>query len=913
MTKERFVRLQELFDHALGLAPQERAAYLAESCGPDQALRAEVEALIAAEPARDSGFGELIGRAVRDALESGTDISGRRIGPYRIVSTIGQGGMGSVYLAERVDEQYHGRVAIKLGNALFATPLAIERLRAERQILAGLDHPNIARLLDGGTTAEGMPYLIMEYVEGIAIDAYCDQRRLTVRERLEIFRDVCSAVQYAHQRLVVHRDLKPSNILVTAEGRAKLLDFGIAKLLDEADDANAIAQRTVAEQRMLSPAFASPEHITGEPITTASDIYSLGVLLYKLLAGRLPYEFEGGTLLELARLVTTATAEPPSAAVLRAEAGSSAPAVVALARKTTPERLVRALRGDLDNIILMALRKEPERRYRSAIQLADDVRRHLTGMPVSARRDTWRYRSGKFVKRHPFGVLTAIAASLFLVGYAATLWVQNERIRSEQERAEAAAEFLVGLFELFDPREAKDHPPTVEDILKRGEERVDSDLRAQPALQSVLRDALGRVYYSHGHYEQARALLESALAGKSARLGSQDVGVAQTMSALAATYFASGRIDEAERMQRQALDIVSRRLGAGSLATAHSMVELGRVLRDRGQLDDSEKTLRQAIEILAQRGATDESLSVAENMLASLLVLRGDLDGAQALYVRMLDRDYDRLGATHPLVLKNLASLAVVLDQRGDFVRARCAYTESIDGLRRVLGEEHPDLDGPLNGLAYVLLQLGDLTGAEAQFRAALAIDESQLGAAHWTVAYDKANLANVLREAGRFDEAERLYREAISTYDRSNVGLLAYVAAADQGLGDVLVEQGTLDGAEAVLEDAEAAWAQSPTPPSPAMLAVAQTGRGRLALARLRYGEAETLLTDALTQLEGELPAGDLRTRRARRALAELYERTGRAERAAEQRARIATSEAHVAELAAVPCVAGNWSSALR
>ena len=912
MTRERFVRLQELYDHAAGLSPEERASYLAGACGADHALREEVEALIAADPAESTGgLGQLIGKAVRDALESGTDIEGRRIGPYRIVRTIGQGGMGAVYLAERADEQYRGRVAIKLGNALFATPLAIERLRAERQILASLEHPNIARLLDGGTTAEGMPYLIMEYIEGVAIDVYCDQRRLSVRERLELFRDVCSAVHYAHQRLVVHRDLKPSNILVTSDGRAKLLDFGIAKLLDEADDAAAIAQRTVAEQRMLSPAFASPEHITGQPITTASDIYSLGVLLYRLLAGRLPYEFAGGTLLDLARLVTTAAPEPLSVAVLRSGDGGPAPEDVAQARHTTPERLVRALRGDLDNIVLMTLRKEPERRYRSAIQLADDIRRHVTGMPVSARRDTWRYRSGKFVGRHPFGVATTVAAALFLVGYAATLLMQNERIRAEQERAEAAAEFLVGLFELFDPRVARDRPPTVEDILSRGEERVDSDLRAQPELQAVLRDALGRVYYSHGEYERARALLEAALEEKRARRGPQDVGVAQTMSALAATYLESGRSDDAERMQRAALDILSRRLGEGSLATAHSMVELGRVLRERGELDDAERALRQAIGILEQRGTADDSLSVAENMLGSLLVLRGDLDGAQALYERMLDRDHDRLGANHPLVLKNLASLAVVLEQRGNFAGARCAYTESIDGLRRVLGDEHPDLGDALNGFAYVLLQLGDLPGAEAQFRAALAIDLTRLGAKNWTVAYDQANLASVLRESGRLEDAELLYRESLATYDRSNAGLFAYIAAAELGLADVLVDLGKPGEANAMLEDAAAMWAQSPSPPSPALLAVGKAWQGRLALAEGRNVDAERLLTAALSELEAESGPDDLRVRRTQRALADLYAQTGREDRATEQRARIAASEAHVAKLAAAPCVTGSWSRA--
>jgi serine/threonine-protein kinase len=903
MTQERFVRLQQLFERAVSLTPDERTAWLAGECGTDTDLRGEVEALIAAEASTDQGIGNLIGRAVREALEAGVDISGRRIGPYRIVRTIGQGGMGAVYLAERADDQYRGQVAIKLVNALFSSPLAGERLRAERQILANLDHPNIARLLDGGTTVEGMPYLIMEYIEGVPIDVYCDQRELPLRARLELFRDVCAAVHYAHQHLVVHRDIKPSNILVTADGRVKLLDFGIAKLLDEANRDRA-RDHTIAEQRMLSPEYASPEHIMGQPITTASDVYSLGVLFYKLLAGRLPYVYGGDSLVELAHLATAQTPELPSTTAQRAVVPP--PALVARARRTTPDKLVRALLGDLDNIVMMALRKEPERRYRSASQFGEDIRRHLAGLPVAARRDTWHYRTGKFIRRHPFGVGTAIAGVLLLSGYAVTLVVQNERIRAEQERAEAAAEFLVGLFELFDPRKAQGQAPTVDDILRKGEERVDSDLRAQPELQAVLRDALGRVYYSLGDYEEAQTLLERALAEKRAQFGPLDVRVAQTMSALAVTYFDRERIDDGERMQREALDIVSQRLGAGSLATAKSMTQLGRILRERGQLDDAEKNLRQAITILEQRGPADESLSVAENFLASVLVLRNDLNGAEQLYRRMLARDREVLGEEHPLVLKNLASLAVVLEQRGDFGRARCAYTEALDAMRRVLGNQHPDLTAPLVGLGYVLLQLGDLPGAEAQFSAALEIDRTQRGEHHWRVAYDESNLAGALREGGRLDEAESLYRAAVAGYDRDNAGLLSYVATAQQGLGDVLIDLGRLDEAGAMLTESAATWKRSPSQPTPAAAATARAWQGRLALAAGSYDEAETLLAGALAQLESNLYPGDLRIRRTRSALVELYERTGREDRAAEQRSRIAASEQQVAQLASADCVPG-------
>jgi serine/threonine protein kinase/Tfp pilus assembly protein PilF len=903
MTQERFARLERLFEQASALDPDARARFLAAECGDDPDLRREVEALLAANAETDRGFAQMIGRAVRDALESGIDIAGRRIGPYRIVRTIGQGGMGAVYLAERADEQYRGHVAIKLGNTLFATPAAIERLRGERQILANLDHPNIARLLDGGTTDEGMPYLIMEYIEGLPIDVYCDSQRLGVRERLGIFCTVCAAVQYAHEHLVVHRDIKPSNILVTSDGWAKLLDFGIAKLLDEGDRAARAQQHTVAEQRMLSPEFASPEHILGRPITTASDIYSLGVLLYKLLAGRLPYGFVGGSLLELAEIVTTATPALPSAAALRAEDGGPQPAVVAHARRTTPERLARALRGDLDNIVMMALRKEPERRYRSASQFADDIRRHLAGLPVAARRDTWTYRSGKFVKRHPFGIATGVAASLFVVGYAATLVVQNERIRAEQARAEAAAEFLVGLFGLFDPRQAQGRQPTVADVLKKGEERLETDLRDQPELRATLLDALGRVYYSHGDYEEARVLLERALESRRAANDTSDLAFAQTLSALAVTYFDLEEVDRAERLQQEALGLVSAATGEASLATAKNMTQLGRVLADKGQLDDAEHALRQAIAIFEERGERGETLSVAQNFLASVLLYKGELAEAQALYTQMLARDAGTLGENHPLVLKNRAGLAVVLEQRGDFARARCEYVAALAGMRRVLGEDHPDVGGAVNGLARVLFQLGDLAGAEEQLRVALEIDRARSGSGHWTVAYDEAKLASVLHARGNLADAEALYRSAIAGYG-DNPGRLTNIGVAQQGLGDVLIELGRYDEAEAMLDAALASFAAAPSPPA-SWFTVAETraSQGRLALARGRYDEARVLLEDALAEIAMHRDRTDLRVRRVLKALAETHERAGHPELAEPYRRRLTESEAALAQLASADC----------
>jgi serine/threonine protein kinase len=438
MDSDRWRRVEALFAAVADLEPGERRERLAAARAGDPDLVREVERLLA----HDGDAGASIAAAVAGAAEhlagdagrlagaagplagdprtlhdaSAAPLPGGRIGPYRIERELGHGGMGTVCLAARDDDAYRKRVAIKLMRA--SVPAALrQRFLAERRILAALDHPNIARLLDAGTTESGEPYVVMEYVDGRPIDVHCDQGRLPTRDRLELFRKVCAAVQFAHRNLVVHRDLKPGNVLVTADGEAKLLDFGIAKLLDPA--APGAGPETGTTFRMMTPEYASPEQIRGEPVTTASDIYSLGVLLYELMAGRRPYRLKTPQSGELERAILEQEAERPSAAVLRpaGPAGEAATAeAIGRARSTSPSRLRRRLAGDLDNIVLMALSKEASRRYASVAQLAEDVGRHLDGLPVLARPATLTYRTRKFLRRHRAGVAAAAAVVVLMTG-----------------------------------------------------------------------------------------------------------------------------------------------------------------------------------------------------------------------------------------------------------------------------------------------------------------------------------------------------------------------------------------------------------------------------------------------------------------------------------------------------------------
>src|SRR5437660_3830804 len=431
---EKWNQVKELFTSALERDPEERSDFLRHACGADESLRAEIESLLSSFDGATTFLEDCPAADLLSARSSA--IAGRRIGAYRIIRECGQGGMGVVYLAERADDQYRKRVAIKMLKPGINKDEVLRRFRNERQALAALDHPNIVRLLDGGSTEEGLPYLIMDYVEGVRIDEYCDNHRLSIAERLQLFRTICLAVQYAHETLVIHRDLKPGNILITKEGVARLLDFGIAKVLNPQWSPDATLTRT--DWRPMTPEYASPEQVRGEPVTNATDIYSLGILLYELLTGHRPYRIRTDSPLEIERSVCEEEPEKPSVAVSRIDEKAShdggtrtviIPQMIGEARAIRPEELPRRLRGDLDTIVMKAIRKEPQHRYTSAEAFAKDIERHLSGMPIEARKPTLFYRGGKFVHRHTESLATAILILALAAGLgtwgARRLWKQR--------------------------------------------------------------------------------------------------------------------------------------------------------------------------------------------------------------------------------------------------------------------------------------------------------------------------------------------------------------------------------------------------------------------------------------------------------------------------------------------------------
>jgi non-specific serine/threonine protein kinase/serine/threonine-protein kinase len=830
MTPEYWQRIKELFNEAVEREPAARARFLGEACAGDRALLAQVESLIASdEEAGDFIEGPAFLPLGAASPEEDEAPVGRRVGSYEIVRELGRGGMGNVYLGARADAQFDKRVAIKVVKRGTDTDFVLRRFARERQVLAALDHPNIAKLLDGGATEDGLPYFVMEYIEGESITLYCDERRLSVKERLKLFRQVCAAVQYAHQNLIVHRDIKPSNILVTAKGTPKLLDFGIAKLLDPALQERT-ADQTGAFARLMTPEYASPEQALGLPVTTASDVYSLGVLLYELLTGRRPYRAPKRTPEQVAHVVCTVEPERPSAAVV-------------VTRGARPERLRRRLAGDLDNIVLKALRKEPQRRYASAEQLSEDIRRHLEGLPVTARRDTLTYRASKFVRRRKVEVAAAALITLSLTaGVAATIWqarvARAERARAERRFNDVRRLANSFLFEFHDA--IKDLPgatPARELLVKRALEYLDSlsqESQGDPALQRELATAYEKVgdlqgqtlNLNTGDTEGALASYGKALQLREA-LFRADPEVSENLRALADSYNKLGMLlwqtserDAALENCRKALEGYERLAAAsphdnallGDLADVY--LNTGMILLERGEADAALQSQRRAMAIYENLAASDpqdrrarRSLSRSYEKIGNVLLQDGDAEGAlefnrKALSLRSALAAEDPTNADFKRGVEiSYEKIGDMLTRLGDFKGALESYRQELS-VCEALARADPanaqlrsELSSPYERLGETLARMGQPRRALSYQRKALLMRE-ELEAAdapnvskRWDVIESSAKTARLLAAVGDDEAALEACRSTERLAEATNdfphdVFYRAYRAAAYADLG---------------------------------------------------------------------------------------------------------------------------------
>lgn len=795
MDPSRYQRVRALTEQLLDIDASSRAHQLVVLTVGDETLRADVEALLKSiEAADQSDFLEPARRRLSSEYFGGGEQR------YRIIRELGQGGMGTVYLAERSDGEYVQQIALKtlhVGAAF--NPALIERLRAERQILAQLQHPNIARLLDGGTDSTGRPFLAMEYVDGERIDRWCEKHKLDVAARVRLFLQVCDAVQYAHQQLVIHRDIKPSNILVDAAGSGKLLDFGIAQLIVDGESTD-----TNTTDRLLTYRYASPEQIRGERVGTSSDIYSLAMVLFRILTGQHPYAREDSSPPELARAIQEDVPRHPSRSVT-SEQGK-------LAGTGDPSELARQLAGDLDSIVLRALRKAPEERYASVGQFSDDLRRYLAGQPVFARQGQRGYAFRKFVSRHRWAVASGVASLGLLVAFVVILSVQLDKTRVQRDRANAVTAFITRMFAATNPMletagSAEDRSQiTVREVLDREAPRIQSELSSQPEVQAELLDTVGQVYFGLDQRDNADKYLGAALVlreqidpapspekrdlltkiceaqglrGRERTLETcekaiamarqfatgDDAAVARALRNRAASLNTLGRYDEARADAESSLAMFERLDEKDWVASLN--LKLAQIAYNQGDpqtcLTRSESAIARWTEAFGRNHAL---LSFAISQRASCRLAIGELAAAEADMREALTLIEQALGKDAPVANRAamLNELALVLNQQGRFAEAEPMLREARRIALIVYGDNHPEFQRVLLGLSMSVDGQGRVDEGLDLMRQALAIARDQPSDQRG-LALTLNNLGFRLVREGRHAEAEPLLRESLATY----------------------------------------------------------------------------------------------------------------------------------------------------
>ncbi|MEM1178449.1 MAG: tetratricopeptide repeat protein [Acidobacteriota bacterium] len=852
MSPERWQEVQRLFCAALEVEAGERRGLVAERAGDDAELLDEVLSLLGAHgEAAEETF---LAAGGAGATVGWTDLPATlpQLEKYHWLGPLGAGGMGSVYLAVRADQVYQQRVAIKLVRLDLDGPAVVRRFERERQILAELDHPNIARLLDGGEAPDGRPYLVMEHIEGVPIDVFCRRYGLDIRARLRLMIKVCDAVHAAHQRLVVHRDLKPGNILVTDAGEPKLLDFGIAKPLgpEHVDGLGATAM-TAPGQAPMTREYASPEQVQGLSVTTASDIYSLGVLLYELLAGRRPLVVSHLPTDRALRRLVEEIPQLPSSSIVELEDPESG---VEFGEPGSRGRLQwsRSLRGDLDSIVATALAKEPERRYGSAEALAQDLTRHLDGLPVLARGDSALYLAGRFVRRHRLPVTIALIAFIGQAVLILGLVLQRAETLRERDRATAVTETLVEIFENADPGRSRGDDLPAREVLDSGRDRI-AGLADQPELQADLEVTMGRVYTSLGLSPLASELLESALETRRSLHRGDHPEVAEAMELWAQALHDADRPAEATGLLEDAVSMRRRLHGANAPEVAAALDQLASAVH-RG--NDFERARRHYEEALGIRRLAGEArpLAAVLNSLGTLERDLGRLDAAVDLHresVSLLRGLADP--GVHPELAWSLTNLGVALRRRADFSDAEASYLEAEALQRRLYPQPHPLLAYTLDQIGLLRLRQERLEDAEAYFAEALAMRTAVFGAEDARVAEARANLAKVAFERGDLERAEAEFAAVLDTLRAVLPPGHIDLATAMNHRAELLVRRGDLAAAEALFEEVLEIQRGHFGDRHPSV-AVVLNNLARCVAARQDHRRAIELRRDAVSIMRGEL-----------------------------------------------------------
>ncbi len=878
MDSARLHQIQSMFHDAADLPQADQRAFLEAACD-DKELIVEVLAMLEQDASGDSLLDRNIADIAQETLAKSLPISliPKEFGPYRILKLLGEGGMGVVYLAERDD--LGTQVAVKVLRDAWLSPARRERFASEQRTLAQLNHPSIARLYDADTADDGTPWFVMEYVDGIPLTQYCRQHKCSVEQRLQLFRSVCEAVQHAHGHTVIHRDLKPSNILVKSDGSVRLLDFGIAKQLESLE---LQVDQTITGLRLMTPAYASPEQIRGDRVGVSTDVYSLGVILYELLTGQLPFDLSGLTPAEAATVIAEHEPGKPSVAIRRttdAEANFHSLSLSTIAW------------ADLDVLCLNAMHKDPLRRYQSVEALIRDIDHYLNGEPLEARPDAWPYRIRKFARRNRRAVAATAVTFSVIVGLVIFFTVRLARARdaalAEAARTQRIQQFMTNLFQGGDAAAGPSDSLRVITIVDRGVQEAKA-LNSDPKVQAELYQNLGGIYQKLGRFEQADSLLRSALDQRKRLFGADSAEVAESLAALGLLRSDQAHLEEAEQLVREGLAMAKRHLPPNHPALARATLAFGKVLAERGSYDQAIAALDEAVRLQSARGVTPADLATSLSTLADAHYSAGHYEVCKPLYARVLEMHRQIYGERHPLIADDLGSLGAVQRDLGYYSEAERLDRQALDIVQSYYGNNHPKTASRLTALAESLTYQKKYDEAVSALDQALAIQERVYGPVHPSVADILNELGNVASMRDQLDEAETRFERAADIY-RAVYGDHHYlVAIALSNVAGISMDKKDYPRAEQLFRDVIRRYKET-LPADNVNLAIAHIKLGRTLLRQNRYkdAESETLSGYAIVAKQSSPSTSFIRA--ARKDLAAEYEALNQPQEAARFRAELA------------------------
>jgi serine/threonine-protein kinase len=871
MDSNRWERVQALFHEAADLPMPAQQSFLKTACGSDETLRADVSAMLEQDALGGSLLDRGMAQVAHDVLcDSDSEVLlPQQFGPYRIKKPLGEGGMGVVYLAERAD--LGSQVAIKILRDAWLSPARRERFASEQRTLAQLNHPSIARLYDADTLADGTPWFAMEYVEGTLLTAYCAEHHCSIEERLQLFRSVCEAVQYAHQHAVIHRDLKPSNILVRPDGTVRLLDFGIAKQIETLD---APVDQTMTGLRLMTPAYAAPEQIRGERVGIQTDVYSLGVILYELLAGHLPFDLSSKTPGEAEALITGQDPEKPSVSVQQATDVA----------KESGIRASKTAWADLDVLCLTAMHKDTRRRYQSVEALIRDVDHYLKGEPLEARPDSLRYRAGKFVRRNRSAVMATAAVFAITVSLVTFFTVRLARARNaavaEAARTQRIQRFTLNLFQGGDEAVGPADDLRVVTLLDRGVQEARA-LDSEPQVQAELYQTLGGIYQNLGKLEQADKLLRTSLEQRKSLFGSDHPAVAESLVGLGLLRDAQAQYDDAEKLVRDGLEMSKRHLQPNHPAVAKATSSLGKVLEDRGEYDKAIQVLEEAVRLQSAPDASKADFGSSLSELANCHFYAGHFDVSDSLNQRALEIDRQLYGERHPSVANDLINLGAIQFERGHYVEAERYYRQALDIIQSFYGKDHPETASAQTMLGRALVSQNRLDDAASMLQDAVGIQERIYGKVHPRVASALNELGKVALQSGKYDQAEADFRRMADIYRSVYSGKHYYIGIALSNIGSVNTERKRYPEAEKYLRQALEMFGQT-LPADHLNVGITRVKLGRVLLRERRYQEAETESRTGLEILAKQASPSVSWMQKGRQDLIAIYEALHQPEKAA-------------------------------